>query len=213
MNGEAKEVLHQQRGDEEHPRASEGYAGRLPVRDDHQDGDLRQGSEPNTCLHENGLKERAGAYRWMECVSPARNRWRIRWDVQEREDGSASYMEEGFVGRPHMDTIKSVITDWCNEQIDREILSGFLYEGMPVWLSSENQFNYKAAYDLAVQTGGATLPVTFKFGTDEVPQYREFVTLEELTDFYTKAMKHVQDTLSDGWRKKDAFDPEKYRVE
>ena len=83
----------------------------------------------------------------IECVSPARNRWRIRWDVQEREDGSASYMEEGFVGRPHMDTIKSVITDWCNEQIDREILSGFLYEGMPVWLSSENQFNYKAAYD------------------------------------------------------------------
>lgn len=61
----------------------------------------------------------------IECVSPARNRWRIRWDVQEREDGSASYMEEGFVGRPHMDTIKSVITDWCNEQIDREILSGF----------------------------------------------------------------------------------------
>ena len=149
----------------------------------------------------------------IECVSPARNRSRIRWDVQEREDGSASYMEEGFVGRPHMDTIKSVITDWCNEQIDREILSGFLYEGMPVWLSSENQFNYKAAYDLAVQTGGATLPVTFKFGTDEVPQYREFVTLEELTDFYTKAMKHVQDTLSDGWRKEDAFDPEKYRVE
>ena len=52
-----------------------------------------------------------------------------------------------------------------------------------------------------------------KFGTDEVPQYREFVTLEEQTDFYTIAMKHDQDTLSDGWRKKDAFDPEKYRVE
>ena len=139
--------------------------------------------------------EGTSGIRLIECVSPARNRWRIRWDVQEREDGSASYMEESFVGRPHMDTIKSVITDWYNEQIDREILSGFLYEGMPV------------------QTGGATLPVTFKFGTDEVPQYREFVTLEELTDFYTKAMKHVQDTLSDGWRKKDAFDPEKYRVE
>ena len=53
----------------------------------------------------------------IECVSPARNRWRIRWDVQEREDGSASYMEEGFVGRPHMDTIKSVITDWCMSKL------------------------------------------------------------------------------------------------
>jgi hypothetical protein len=71
---------------------------------------------------------------------------------------------------------------------------------MPVWLSSENQFNYKAAYDLAVQTGGATLPVTFKFGTDEVPQYREFVTLEELTDFYTKAMFRTR-CLTAGGRK------------
>ena len=126
--------------------------------------------------------EGTSGIRLIECVSPARNRWRIRWDVQEREDGSASYMEEGFIGKPGPDTIKSVITGWYNDQTDREILSGFVYEDMPVWLSSENQFNYKAAYDLAVQTGGATLPVTFKFGTDEVPQYREFVTLEELTD-------------------------------
>ena len=157
--------------------------------------------------------EGTSGIRLIECVSPARNRWRIRWDVQEREDGSASYMEEGFVGRPHMDTIKSVITGWYNDQTDREILSGFVYEDMPVWLSSENQFNYKAAYDLAVQTGGATLPVTFKFGTDEESRYRTFENLEELTDFYTKAMRHIQDTLAEGWRKKDAFDPEDYRVE
>ena len=90
---------------------------------------------------------------------------------------------------------------------------GFIYEDMPVWLSGENQFNYKAAHDLAVQTGGATLPVTFKFGTDEEPRYRTFGKLEELTDFYTKAMKHIQDTLADGWKKKDAFNPEEYRVE
>ena len=64
-----------------------------------------------------------------------------------------------------------------------------------------------------MQNGGATLPVTFKFGTDEEPRYRTFRKLEELTDFYTKAMKHIQDTLADGWKKKDAFDPEKYRVE
>ena len=119
--------------------------------------------------------EGTSGIRLIECVSPARNRWRIRWDVQEREDGSASYMEEGFIGKPGPDTIKSVITGWYNDQTDREILSGFVYEDMPVWLSSENQFNYKAAYDLAVQTGGAMLPVTFKFGTDEEPQYRTFI--------------------------------------
>lgn len=149
----------------------------------------------------------------LECVNPVKNTWRIRWDVREREDGSAEYMEENFLGKPSGETIRSVILGWYNEQIDREILSGFVYEGMPVWLSSENQFNYKAAHDLAVQNGGATLPVTFKFGTDEEPRYRTFGKLEELTDFYTKAMKHIQDTLADGWKKKDAFDLEKYRVE
>lgn len=149
----------------------------------------------------------------IECVNPVKQKWRIRWDVQEKEDGSVNYMEEEFLELPSPEQIKSTVIGWYNEQINRAILSGFIYEDMPVWLSSENQFNYKAAYDLAVQTSGAKLPVMFKFGTDEQPQYHEFTTLEELTDFYTKVMKYVQDTLADGWKKKDAFNPELYRVE
>lgn len=149
----------------------------------------------------------------FECVNPVKQKWRIRWDLQKEEDGSASYMEEEFLGQPSPEMIKSVVMNWYNEQINDAILSGFIYEDMPVWLSSENQFNYKAAYDLALQTSGATLPVTFKFGTDEQPLYRKFITLEELTDFYTKAMLHVQNTLADGWEKKDTFDLDKYRIE
>ena len=40
----------------------------------------------------------------------------------------------------------------------------------------------RQAYDLAVQTGGETLPVTFKFGSDEQPEYHTFTQLEELKD-------------------------------
>lgn len=130
-----------------------------------------------------------------------------------KEDGSATYMEEEFIGKPSPEAIKSVVIGWYNQQIEETILSGFVYEDMPVWLSTENQFNYKVVYDLAVQTKGSTLPVVFKFGTDEQVQYRIFGTLEELDDFYKKAMTHVQDTLTDGWEKKDAFNPELYRVE
>lgn len=146
----------------------------------------------------------------MECVSPAKNKWRIRWDIQEQENGSATYMEAEFKHKPSEDEIKQTVLGWFNEQTDIVILSGFEWNGMPVWLSSENQFNYKAAYDLAVQTDGATLPVTFKFGNEE-PCYQTFDTVEELTDFYTKAMLHIQHTLADGWKKKDAFNVEQYR--
>ena len=115
----------------------------------------------------------------IECVSPARNKWRVRWDVQEHEDGSADYMEAEFAHKPTDEEIKAAVIGWYNQQTDQTILSGFGYEGDPVWLSSENQFNYKAAYDLAIQSNGTTLPVKFKFGTDEQPKYRVFERLEE----------------------------------
>lgn len=149
----------------------------------------------------------------IECVSPARNKWRIRWDVQEHDDGSADYMEAEFGYKPTPDEIKATVIGWYNKQTDDAILSGFEYEGNLVWLSSENQFNYKAAYDLAVQTDGATLPVKFKFGTDEQPVYRIFDSMADLTEFYTSAMRFIQNTLDAGWQRKDTFCLELYQME
>lgn len=142
----------------------------------------------------------------LECTNPVKGKWRVRWDMEAREDGSASYMEEELDHRPDVEEVRSMISDWYNGGTDRLILSGFEYEGRPVWLSSENQFNYKAAYDLAVQTGGRNLPVTFKLGTDDVSYYRTFETVSDLQDFYVKAMMHIQGALSEGWKKKDALD-------
>lgn len=141
----------------------------------------------------------------LECINPGRNKWRIRWDVQDCENGHVTYMEHDFDHKPAADEVKGIVLSWYNASIDSDILSGFVWNGMSVWLSSENQFNYKASYDLAVQAVN-TLPVTFKFGSDEEPVYHKFTTLEELSDFYTKAMKYIQDTLEAGWKKKDAFD-------
>lgn len=147
----------------------------------------------------------------LECTNRVRGLWRVRWDVRQEGGGMASYMEAGFDRRPTMEEIKALIVGWCNDKVDRAILGGMKYEDAVVWLSSENQFNYKAAYDLAVQTQGATLPVTFKLGTDEAPVYRKFENLEELTAFYTATMRYVQQTLTDGWREKDAVDWGKYQ--
>lgn len=108
--------------------------------------------------------------------------------------------------KPNIDTIKSIILDYENSRIDQEILSGFVWEGMKVWLSSENQFNYKAAYDLAFQSNGKSLPVTFKFGDLENPVYHKFESLSELESFYTEAIGYVNKTLASGWAKKDAID-------
>lgn len=114
--------------------------------------------------------------------------------------------------KPGIDEIKTDIISQINEDTDAKILQGFVWHNMTVWLSSENQFNYKAAYDLAVQTNGASLPVTFKFGTEDEPRYHDFRTLDELADFYTKAIAYMQQTLADGWKEKDNIDWTQFEI-
>lgn len=118
----------------------------------------------------------------------------------------ASWRMHTFVIIPSMKKLKEFILEEINKDVDKAILTGFKWKDIPIWLSAENQFNYKAAYDLAFQTNGATLPTVFKFGTTENPVYYKFDNLEELTDFYTKALTYINEQLAIGWYKKDNID-------
>ena len=148
----------------------------------------------------------------VECLNEVIPVYAIRWDVQPNNGTfgaskqGTNYMEAQVWHKPTVQECQNAILEWHNRRIDNEILSGFSWNGMSVWLSTENQFNYKAAFDLAVQTEGATLPVTFKFGSTLDPVYHEFTTLEDLTDFYTKAMAYVNTALKAGWMRKEAID-------
>lgn len=132
------------------------------------------------------------------------------------ENGTKSnvgtWCEHIFKNKPSFNQIKDYILQTLNDEIDDLIISGFMWKDMPVWLSTENQFNYKAAYDLAVQTKGKSLPITFKFGSSSNPQYYTFNSLEELTDFYTKVINHVNECLKEGWKKKDSINWEDYKI-
>lgn len=139
-------------------------------------------------------------------------------------DGKSLYewYEVGFntkkSGKPTLDQVKQAIFDDINSRTDEKIISGFVWtpkaggDPIPVWLSTENQFNFKSAYDLAVQKNGATLPVTFKMGeaADGTPIYHTFSTMEDADDFYLQAVAFVNQTLADGWQEKDNIDWEPY---
>lgn len=145
----------------------------------------------------------------IECVDNKRNIWKIRWDFKEVE-GVLSFEEQTFNYRPSLKEIQDIIYTWYNKQTDQAILNGFRWKDMPVWLSTENQFNYKAAYDLAVQTSGLSLPVKFKFGTPEHPVYYTFTSLADFSDFYVQAMSYINATLDQGWTNKDNIIWDKY---
>ena len=136
----------------------------------------------------------------------------VSYGYQEVDDENATWFELYFYKKKVSqvslaDVEKAVIAD-INAQTDERILSGFAWNGKPVWLSTENQFNFKAAYDVAIQTDGENLPVKFKLGEDEEghPVYHTFDAQNAFNDFYTKAIAYINQCLNDGWTRKDAID-------
>ena len=143
----------------------------------------------------------------IECTNPRHNLWRVRWDFQQdAETGLYSFLEYEFGHKPDIGEIRDLIFKSINDEVDKAILQGFQWEGEMVWLSVENQLNYKAAYDLAIQTEGASLPITLKFGTDVAPVFRTFATVHDLSEFYLASVRYVQQQVSLGWERKSLID-------
>ena len=132
--------------------------------------------------------------------------YEIDEEGNKTETNLGTWYETWLSGKPTLEQIKSIVLNTINKEVDQKILSGMIWKDIPIWLSTENQFNYKAAYDLAVMSQGQTLPVVFKFGTSDNPVYYKFETLEDISDFYISAMAYINKTLEEGWNKKDNID-------
>lgn len=126
----------------------------------------------------------------------------------DAEDESGYYWRKDYDHRPTVAEVREDICALVNAQTDAKIVGGMSWNGKPVYLSTENQFNFKAAYDLAVQTEGAILPMKFKLGEaeDGTPVYHTFKSLAPFGEFVTKVVAHVATCLAEGWEVKDSVD-------
>jgi hypothetical protein len=139
----------------------------------------------------------------------------IMWDYQPiiKEDNNgnlietnlATWEEYNFEHKPTQIEIEEIILNYYNNKINDKILNGFMWKDMNVWLSIENQINYKKMYDLVKETNGSILPIKFKFSKDGVPMYHVFTTIDELADFYHSSSFFIQKTLEEGWEIKEKF--------
>ena len=133
-------------------------------------------------------------------------------DTEEAETGYK--WRRDYDHKPTIAEIRHDVEELVNAQTDAKILSGLVWNGKPVYLSTENQFNFKAAHDLAYQTDGANLPIKFKLGenADGEPVYHTFTKKEVLADFVAKIFAHIQNAIKAGWNEKDSMDYSVYEV-
>lgn len=128
------------------------------------------------------------------------------------------YYSSNFDHKPSLVEIKDLVVKHYNTECDKEIVSGCRFENELVWLSQENQFNYKAAFDRALQKESTLkegeknplLPVIFKVGDEYNPVYKVFNTIDDLGDFIDLTLNHVLTTLGKYWEIKNTIDWTKY---
>ena len=128
------------------------------------------------------------------------------------EDGNGYNMRKNYDHKPTKTELKEDITQLIDGITDSKILQDFRWNEVSVYLSTENQMNFKAAFDLNMQTGGLMLPVKFKLSEDAEGNavYHTFENMDDFTDFYTSAVSYINQCLNEGWAEKDSLDMSSY---
>lgn len=142
----------------------------------------------------------------------------VGWDYKEVGDGINATWNETIIYKkqvwnPRFKEIKDAVIADIDRNTDLRILSGWIWNKKPVWLSAENQRNFSEGQRMA-EKDQSVLPLTYKIGQyeDESPVYHTFNTFEELDGFYKQAFGYINQCLQDGWQIKDSIDWEPYQA-
>ena len=149
-------------------------------------------------------------------VEKETNRIVLRYGFEPINDTDAYWYEvyicKRNVGNITFNEAKNAILDDINAQTDYKILTGLVWNDKPVWLSSENQFNFSEG-ERKAKDNPSRLPITYKIGQDSDgnPVYHTFTTVEEITGFYDTCFAYINQCLNEGWQRKDSIDWEPYK--
>lgn len=179
-----------------------------------------------------------------ECYVPIRedsSRTIISYEYVAEEDGVNATWYEIYIPKIQKQSVSfnevcDAIIEDINARVKEKILTGYTWkvlhgedEGLVanVWLSDENQTNYKAKHDTALQYPQlAEFPMQYKIGeyeerqqdeegerteTKKRPIYEYFANIQELAQFYLGGVAFIESCYKEGWAKKDSMDFEPYR--
>lgn len=142
----------------------------------------------------------------------------ICYGYEEVDEENATWVEiyiyKKQISQITLDDVKKAIIADINAKTDEKILTGFVWNGKPVYLSKENQENYLGALTAAQLTEGASLPIKFKLGEDAEGKavYHTFNSVNTLKQFYLEGVAYINQTLNEGWQEKDAINFEPYEA-
>ena len=162
-----------------------------------------------------GLTER------YSLIDTSGSRTLVNYGIEPVDEINSTWHEVSFSKNhgelPNINDVKEAIIADIDADTDAKILSGYQYqvkhgvdEGkiVDVWLSRENQENFKAKHDAARDyPEQVRFPMKYKISEENKKAiYEEFQDFNELKTFYLGGVAYIETCLNEGWAKKDNFD-------
>lgn len=130
---------------------------------------------------------------------------------------AADYFLRHETPEPDIEQLREVIENHINAKVDANILCGYEWtvlhgddagKTVKVWLSKENQDNFKAKHDAAlVYPDRVRFPMTYKISeVNHKAVYEVFDSIQELAAFYLGGLAYIEACYNAGWAEKDAID-------
>lgn len=132
------------------------------------------------------------------------------------------YLYKNAISQLTLKDVKDAIDDDIDARTDAAILCGYDWtvkhgddagKEVKVWLSKENQNNFKAKHDAAlVYPNLVRFPMTYKISEDTEKNaiYEVFENIEELATFYLGGIDYIQSCYEAGWAEKGGIDWQPY---
>lgn len=116
-----------------------------------------------------------------------------------------------YKGKPTLETVSNDVLKELNNECEKEIREGFKYNEYSVWLSLENQQNYKMLFDYLMKGGTEQTKVKL-YDTNGNGVYKEFEDIDEYKPFYFLIIEHINKILYKYWTIKDNIEWSEYGI-
>ena len=140
------------------------------------------------------------------------NKYVISWGLEKVNDDS--YKWKYFVSNNKIskNEIKDIINAYVNSEVKKSIENKFEWNSMHIYLSLENQIDYKLLFDVTMLQNGKNLPETIKFKVNGENIFYEIESIEEFKDFIIKMNNHIRTCIKIGNNIKESINYVDYQI-
>ena len=138
------------------------------------------------------------------------NKYIVSWGLTNIGGINYKWNYEIFDKKPSINTIKKTINNYINSQTRYCIENKFRWNDMSIYLSIENQIDYKLLFDTTTLLEGSNLPAKVKFKINGESIYYNFETIEDMKDFIIAMNNHIRACLEVGNKAKEEINYDDY---